>query len=75
MKHVDDLMWHVLLGDIADIDKIEYTSLPPDAYSQSQSARRDNPLIIRAYTFIPKNLDQIEKAAADRLLPSGHSRQ
>ena len=29
MKHVDDLMWHVLLGDIAEIDKIEYTSLPP----------------------------------------------
>src|SRR5580692_966584 len=29
MKHVDDLMWHVLLGDIAEIDKVEYTSLPP----------------------------------------------
>src|SRR5262249_30049592 len=29
LKRVDDLMWHLSLGDIAAIDKIEYTSLPP----------------------------------------------
>ena len=29
LKHVDDVMWHFKLGDIAEIDKIEYTSAPP----------------------------------------------
>ena len=29
LKQVDDLMWHVKLDDIAEIDKVEYTSLPP----------------------------------------------
>jgi dipeptidyl aminopeptidase/acylaminoacyl peptidase len=59
MKHVDDLMWHVLLGDIAEVDKVEYTSLPPVHVGRGPGA--GNPLIIRAYTFIPKNLDRSKK--------------
>src|SRR5215831_2654519 len=35
LKRVDDLMWHLTLGDVAVVDKIEYTSLPP--------ARNPNP--------------------------------
>src|SRR6185312_6096833 len=53
MKHVDDLMWHVLLGDIADIDKDEYTSLPLTHIPNPKAPGAANPLIIRAYTFIP----------------------
>ena len=58
LKHVDDLMWHVMLDDIAVIDKVEYTSLPPAHIANPGRAGAANPLIIRAYTFIPKNLDR-----------------
>jgi dipeptidyl aminopeptidase/acylaminoacyl peptidase len=61
LKRVDDLMWHMLLGDIAEIDKIEYTSLPPAHVSNPKAPGATNPLIIRGYTFIPKNLDKSKK--------------
>jgi dipeptidyl aminopeptidase/acylaminoacyl peptidase len=58
LKEVDDLMWHVKLGDVADVDKVEYTSLPPARVPNPRLPGATNPLIIRAYTFIPKNLDK-----------------
>jgi dipeptidyl aminopeptidase/acylaminoacyl peptidase len=58
LKQVDDLMWHVKLGDIAEVDKVEYTSLPPARVPNPKAPGAGNPLIIRAYTFIPKNLDR-----------------
>ena len=61
MKHIDDLMWHMLLGDIADIDKVEYASLPPTHIPNRTAPGAGNPLIIRAYTFLPKNLDRSKK--------------
>jgi len=61
LKRVDDLMWHIDLGDIAEIDKIEYTSLPPARIPNPRAPGAGNPLIIRAYTFIPKNLDRTKK--------------
>ena len=61
MKHIDDLMWHMLLGDIAEIDKVEYTSLPLTRIPNRTAPGAGNPLIIRAYTFIPKNLDKSKK--------------
>jgi dipeptidyl aminopeptidase/acylaminoacyl peptidase len=61
LKRVDDLMWHVDLGDIAEIDKVEYTSLPPAHIGNPRAPGAGNPLIIRAYTFIPKNLDRSKK--------------
>ncbi len=61
MKAVDDMMWQMKLGDIADIDKIEYTSLPPARIPNPKAPGAANPLIIRANTFIPKNLDKSKK--------------
>ena len=61
VKKIDDLMWHVQLDDIAIIDKIEYTSLPPAKVADPRLPGANNPLIIRAYTFIPKNLDLTRK--------------
>ena len=60
-KEVDDLMWHTLLGDIADVDKVEYASLPPTHNPNPKAPGAGNPLIIRAYTFIPKKLDRSQK--------------
>ena len=58
LKQVDDLMWYFKLSDIAEIDKVEYTSLPPAHIGNPRAPGATNPLIIRAYTFIPKNLDR-----------------
>jgi dipeptidyl aminopeptidase/acylaminoacyl peptidase len=61
LKRIDDLMWHFSLDDIAKIDKIEYTSVPPARIPNPKAPGATNPLIIRAYTFIPKNLDRSKK--------------
>ncbi len=61
LKAIDDLMWHVKLGDIAEVDKVSYTSLPPRREPNPTAQGAGNPLIIRAYTFIPKKLDRARK--------------
>ena len=61
MKAVDDLMWHVKLQDIADVDQVKYTSLPPTRARNPNAPGALNPVIITAYTFIPKNLDRSKK--------------
>jgi len=48
LKAVDDLMWHTKLGDIADVDKVEYTSLPPHRAANPNAPGATNPLIIHA---------------------------
>jgi dipeptidyl aminopeptidase/acylaminoacyl peptidase len=58
MKAIDDLMWYVKLGEIAEVDKVRFTG-PPLRYQPNPTAQgAGNPLIIRAYTFIPKNRDR-----------------
>ena len=61
LKQVDDVMWRLTLGDIAEVDKVEYTSLPPAHTGNPRAPGAGNPLIIRANTFIPKNLDKSRK--------------
>jgi dipeptidyl aminopeptidase/acylaminoacyl peptidase len=61
LKRIDDLMWRVTLGDMAEIDKVEYTSLPPARVANPKAPGATNPLIIRAYTFIPRSLDKSKK--------------
>jgi dipeptidyl aminopeptidase/acylaminoacyl peptidase len=61
MKAVDDLMWHVKVSDLAEVDKVRFTG-PPRRYQPNPTAQgAGNPLIIRAYTFVPKNRDESEK--------------
>ena len=54
-------MWVQKLSDIADVDKVAYTSLPPVHIANKTAPGAGNPLIIRAYTFIPKKLDRAKK--------------
>jgi len=61
LKAIDDLMWHLKLGDIAEVDKVRYTSRPPRRVPNPTAQGANNPLIIPAYTFIPKNLDRSRK--------------
>jgi dipeptidyl aminopeptidase/acylaminoacyl peptidase len=71
LKAVDDLMWQTKLGDIADVDKVEYTSLPPHRAVNPNAPGATNPLIIHAYTFIPKKLDRAKKQPLIVLIHGG----
>ena len=54
-KSVDDVLWYLKLGDVAAIDKVRFTSKPGrTANPTGQGA--GNPMIIPAYTFVPKKL-------------------
>jgi pimeloyl-ACP methyl ester carboxylesterase len=61
LKSIDDVQWRLVLGDIAEVDKVQYTSLPPQRVQNPDEPGAKNPLIISAYTFIPKNLDRGRK--------------
>ena len=62
-KAIDDLVWFTRLSDIADVDKIRYTSVPVARVSNPTGQGALNPLIIPAYTFIPRKLDRTKKQA------------
>lgn len=62
-KDIDDLMWMRALDDIAVVDKVRYTGPPPRVIANPTGQGAGNPVIITAYTFIPK------KYAASTKLP------
>lgn len=53
-KLSDDVLWHLQLGDIANVDTFRYTGLP-------RTQRGTAPMILYAYSFIPKRLDRATK--------------
>jgi dipeptidyl aminopeptidase/acylaminoacyl peptidase len=61
LKAVDDLMWQLKLQDIAAVDKVSFTSLPPSKIRNPTAPGATNPIIIHAYTFIPKSIDRSKK--------------
>jgi dipeptidyl aminopeptidase/acylaminoacyl peptidase len=61
-KEVDDLMWHVRLEDVADVDKITITSSKPIRMQNPTGQGASNPLIIYGYSFAPKKLATGQKA-------------
>jgi dipeptidyl aminopeptidase/acylaminoacyl peptidase len=71
LKRLDDLMWYTKLGDIADVDQVQYTSLPREHVKNPKAPGAVNPLIIHAYTFIPKHLDKSKKQPLIVLIHGG----
>ncbi|HVO96765.1 MAG TPA: alpha/beta fold hydrolase [Bryobacteraceae bacterium] len=61
LKALDDVMWVQKLSDIADVDKVAYAGPPPAHIPNKTAPGAGNPLIIRAYTFIPKKMDRTKK--------------
>src|SRR5579862_2322665 len=61
LKALDDLEWRLKLSDIAEVDKVVYASLPPAHVPNRTAPGAGNPMVIRAYTFIPKKLDRTRK--------------
>jgi dipeptidyl aminopeptidase/acylaminoacyl peptidase len=54
-KLSDDILWRMQLGDIAEVGTFRYTGLP-------KGSGKGNPMILYAYSFIPKNLDRSKKS-------------
>ena len=53
-KLIDDVLWKLELGDIAEVRTFRYTGLPRTAASKA-------PMILYAYSYIPKKLDRTKK--------------
>jgi dipeptidyl aminopeptidase/acylaminoacyl peptidase len=53
-KDIDDQQWFLRLSDIAVVDKVRYTGPPRRVIPNPTGQGAMNPVIIRAYTFIPK---------------------
>ena len=62
-KLSDDVLWHLELSDIAEVRTFRYTGLP--------SGDSTNPMILYAYSFIPKNLGRTKKAPLIVLVHGG----
>ncbi len=60
-KQIDDLLWYERVGDVCTIDKVGYTGPPPRVIPNPTAQGAGNPVTIRAYTFMPKNLDRGKK--------------
>lgn len=58
---MDDVLWRMKMSDIAEVDQVTYTSLPPVRVTNPKAPGALNPVIIHSYVFIPKNLDRSKK--------------
>jgi dipeptidyl aminopeptidase/acylaminoacyl peptidase len=61
IKALEIQKWYTELGDIAEVHEIRYTSNPPHHPQNPTAPGAKNPMIIRAMTFVPKNLDRKKK--------------
>jgi dipeptidyl aminopeptidase/acylaminoacyl peptidase len=53
-KDIDDLMWVRALDEVAVVDKVRYTGPPPRVTPNPTGQGAGNPVIITAYTFMPR---------------------
>jgi dipeptidyl aminopeptidase/acylaminoacyl peptidase len=53
-KQISDLLWQQRLADVADLDLVRYTGPPPRVTNNPTAQGAGNPVIISAYTFLPK---------------------
>ncbi len=60
-KDIDDLMWFRRMDDIAVVDKVSYTGPPPRVIRNPTGQGAGNPVIVRAYTFLPKEYQSAGK--------------
>lgn len=70
-KTIDDLLWYEKLGDVAIIDKVRYASKPPHVVRNPTGQGAYNPVVIPAYTFIPKKYAESKKLPLIVLIHGG----
>src|SRR5258708_10046380 len=59
LKSVDDVAWRQEMSPLADVEKIVYTGLPDVRAKPGPDGPQ--PMILYAYTFIPRQLDRQKK--------------
>jgi dipeptidyl aminopeptidase/acylaminoacyl peptidase len=64
VKVSDDVLWHLELDEIAEVRTFRYCGL-------SRGAAYGNPMILYAYSFIPKNMDPKHRAPMIVLIHGG----
>lgn len=62
-RSLDDLTLFHRLEDVAEVDKVRYTGPPPRVIKNPTAPGASNPVIVTAYTFIPR------KRPANKKLP------
>jgi dipeptidyl aminopeptidase/acylaminoacyl peptidase len=60
-KAIDNVLWHLKLQGVADVDMVRFTSKPART-SNPTGQGAGNPMIIPAYVFTPKKLKSGQKA-------------
>jgi dipeptidyl aminopeptidase/acylaminoacyl peptidase len=60
-KKIDEQMLFHRMEDIAEVDKVRYTGPPPRVIKNPTGQGAGNPVIITAYTFLPKKYLKEEK--------------
>ncbi len=58
---MDSAIFYLKMSDIAEVDQVKYTSLPTAKSPNPTAPGARNPVVISAYTFIPKGLDKSKK--------------
>jgi dipeptidyl aminopeptidase/acylaminoacyl peptidase len=53
-KNVDDAMLFRRLEDLAEVDKVRYTGPPPRVIPNPTAQGAGNPVVLSAYTFVPR---------------------
>ena len=70
LKKIDDILWFERVGDVAQIDKVYYTSVPNPKEEETYGIQNErHPYRIWAYVFVPKKL--AGKKAPLLVLPHG----
>lgn len=63
LKDIDDLAWFDRVGDVAEVDKVYYASVPnPHEKETYGIANERHPFKVWAYVFVPRDLDRSKKA-------------
>jgi dipeptidyl aminopeptidase/acylaminoacyl peptidase len=71
LKKIDDVLWFERVGDVAEVEKMYYTSVPNPHGEETYGISNDrHPFKVWTYVFIPKKLDRSKKAPL-LLLPHG----
>ena len=60
-RRIDDVMFFQRVGEIAEVDLVSFTG-PPPRYEPNPTAQgAGNPLRVRAYVFVPRDLDRSQR--------------
>jgi dipeptidyl aminopeptidase/acylaminoacyl peptidase len=58
-KKLDDLLWFQRVGDVAEVDKVYYTSVPNPRETPTYGiANERHPFRVWGYVFVPKGIDR-----------------